>query len=1588
MCLPAEPASADDDMVFFDSIESACFESVTSNMDEFYDCASVVSPSIWDSLQSYIAYPLLGLPVMLAYAFQHVRCFLLTCSFTVSRLIQLLWIGLLFVLTVWYDTLLVILAPAQPTAALPRRIRRRKLTPLRGFPRRWMILSCLMLANAKSYVHPISHCVVPLSQTLDRCVRLDQLLQLTPSSLMSYNALRRSELLDISFDLYYSRYAITSTLPRFFNIIDTPVSADSDLFLFFDCNEINFESQFVDSCSNAAELEGVCTNIDFFDFDEPTFVPSPFNWLRLNDDLAADDTFYVSSKAKDSDLVPTPSNLPTAMAYNASLTGRIDPLQLSKDNPSFPIVFDSGASLAISGNKDDFIGPIRGFSEVRRLGGMAGGMLIEGIGDVRWTFRTKKGYMVVHTECYYVPDCNARLLSPQRLFDADKGYGGYFHVLENHSVLGFDNGFEPLVVEYDSRSNLPIALAKNDTMVAAHANLCILNDENQNLTPGQKLLLLWHAKFAHKNFPAVQMLMRNLPFVSNQKFLAASRCERPRCEVCEYGKAHRKFTKGNKQRTNPTTDGFLKDGDLRPGSSVSVDHFESRLKGRTYTSYGKTTSDQYIGGCIFVDHMSGYIHVGHQLGFSGSETIRVVQEYEKLAFDHGVVVDQYKADNGVFKARKFVAHVRERNQRISYCGVNAHHQNAIAERSIRTVSEMARSMMLHSSLRWKQGVDSSLWPMAVDYAVHIYNHLPGSNGQCPADLFTGALIPRHQLKNIHVWGCPVYVLDPKLQQGKKLPRWEPRSRQGVFVGYSPVHSSDVPLVLNLQSGSISPQYHVVFDDSFSTVQSLSPSEEPPTFWNEIGIEEHLHRVTLDDDTSAQLNEEWLTPPELEERSRHKARAARLRSSVEPFVAPAGTAVPGINPWKSEELPPWPAPSQLEEPSTDRRSSRLNEAYNSKRNPLPSKVMDLVEVVPVPKAAPSVKFASENTFEPAVAPRRSDRLKGIAPVANYCDEVYLSNVIAPHKSHHDQILSHTADRETDFSTGLLNCVDPRAYAAKIRRVGDPDNPSYTEAMSSAEADYWIKAMQIEITQLVKQETWHPVDRKDVPSTENGSRRKILNGTWAFKLKRLPDGTASKYKARYCVRGDQQTEGVDYFETYAPVVQWSTVRLLLTMILANDWTTRQVDYTNAFAQATLKEEVYIEAPRGYGFKDKQDKVLHLIKSLYGLKQAPRTFFEMLRTGLLERGFIQSEHDMCLFMKKDMICVVYVDDTILAGPDAAEIEKVITSLGVRDEEKRYKFELRDEGAVGDFLGIRIERTKSQAKEFKLSQSGLINKVLLASGMEDSNPIRTPSELKPLGINTDGEPFDEKWEYPTIVGMLMFLACNSRPDIAYAVNQCARFTHCPRQSHAIAVKRILRYLKGTKDEGMVLHPKNNMKVDCYVDADFAGLWGIEYDQDPTCVKSRSGHLIMFMGCPLLWSSKLQTLIALSTMEAEYVALSNAMRDLIGIREILKEIYVHVLCDSKLKNPSYSTVSKTFGLIPASVVHEDNQAALKFAQMPKMSPRTKHIAIPYHFFRSKVAELEIKVVAIHTNNQLADQFTKGLPAEKFVRDRKQLMGW
>jgi hypothetical protein len=226
------------------------------------------------------------------------------------------------------------------------------------------------------------------------------------------------------------------------------------------------------------------------------------------------------------------------------------------------------------------------------------------------------------------------------------------------------------------------------------------------------------------------------------------------------------------------------------------------------------------------------------------------------------------------------------------------------------------------------------------------------------------------------------------------------------------------------------------------------------------------------------------------------------------------------------------------------------------------------------------------------------------------------------------------------------------------------------------------------------------------------------------------------------------------------------------------------------------------------------------------------------------------------------------------------------------------------------------------------------------------------------------------------MYLANNSRPDIAYATQQAARFTHAPKKSHALAVKKIIRYLQGTKDKGLIMKPTTDLSIDRYVDADFAGLYSYKNSQDPISVKSCTGYVLFLANCPLMWVSKLQTEIASSTMEAEYVALSQAMKDLIPLRRLST-----LVCDVIFGKGKYE--AKIF-----SKVFEDNNGALQLARAPRMTPRTKHYGIKYHFFRENVDKGDIKLYKIESKEQRADIFTKGIVLSIFEYIQSLLMGW
>ena len=307
-----------------------------------------------------------------------------------------------------------------------------------------------------------------------------------------------------------------------------------------------------------------------------------------------------------------------------------------------------------------------------------------------------------------------------------------------------------------------------------------------------------------------------------------------------------------------------------------------------------------------------------------------------------------------------------------------------------------------------------------------------------------------------------------------------------------------------------------------------------------------------------------------------------------------SALPTASPDDPDALPPLIARSYTTVPA------RLSTTVPTR---LPTIVPTNPSVpIPVTVSQPSIASPAAN------APRRSSRAnEGRFSKPRYIDEAFLSSVsFMSSTDGHDAVLAYMAELLTCSDTGtIMDVVDHRVYASKTSK-NDPDIPTFQQAMNGPEATEYLTAMKLEIQALKSQNIWVTVDCSKGKS--------VLKGTWAFKLKCLPDGTAYRHKARFCSRGDMQIRGVDFFETYAPVVKWSTIRLLLSTVLTEGWVTCQVDYTNAFAQAELKEDVYVECPRLFGPASGKDKVLHLQKrSLYGLQQDPRTFFEITQGGI---------------------------------------------------------------------------------------------------------------------------------------------------------------------------------------------------------------------------------------------------------------------------------------------------------------------------------------------------------------------------------------
>jgi hypothetical protein len=524
-------------------------------------------------------------------------------------------------------------------------------------------------------------------------------------------------------------------------------------------------------------------------------------------------------------------------------------------------------------------------------------------------------------------------------------------------------------------------------------------------------------------------------------------------------------------------------------------------------------------------------------------------------------------------------------------------------------------------------------------------------------------------------------------------------------------------------------------------------------------------------------------------------------------------------------------------------------------------------------------------------------------------------------------------------------------AQLKAIDVPVPQTVKEALNGAHAKQWREAMHREFKSLIRNGTWRP---ESCPPGRNAIASK-----WVFKVKPNSEGFVDSFKARLVIRGFTQRYGVDYLETFSPVAKATSIRTILALAALHRKKLRHVDFETAYLNGTLEEEIWMTLPQDSCFlfassRDQaaEDWTVRLLKGLYGLKQSGRLWNRQIDALLRKIGFKRSQADPCLYIKtydnnERMILGLYVDDCLIAYDQEWQMKEVLDQL-------KEVYALKDLGQPTQILGIQVESFENG--DVKIHQARYIEELLVRFGMDDCNESPIP-QAPSLFLTQDMSPSTEadreamkKVPYAELVGSLNWLATSARPDIAQTVSKLCRFVSNPGPEHWKAGKQVLRYLKGTKSYGLRYRHDGNRELLGYQDSDWAG------DKDTR--RSTSGFGFALAGALVSWRSKLQTSVALSSTEAEYMACCFATREAVWLRRLLMETGLQVA--------------------GPTILHEDNSGCVSLSGNWRADQRTKHIDVQYHFVREQVEAKTVQLKRVATNKMVADALTKPVPRPKF----------
>lgn len=528
-------------------------------------------------------------------------------------------------------------------------------------------------------------------------------------------------------------------------------------------------------------------------------------------------------------------------------------------------------------------------------------------------------------------------------------------------------------------------------------------------------------------------------------------------------------------------------------------------------------------------------------------------------------------------------------------------------------------------------------------------------------------------------------------------------------------------------------------------------------------------------------------------------------------------------------------------------------------------------------------------------------------------------------------------------------------------------TWKEMISSRDVDKWIEAVDTEKDALKKFNVFKRILRSDIPKG-----RKTISAKWIWDIKTLMDGTIERYKARLVAKGFMQRLGHDFSETFSPTPSMVSIRFLLALGVQHGWNTRQFDIKAAFLSSKLPEgeRIFLEIPEGY--KKSHPHVFELLRVLYGLKQAGFAFLKGYNGHLAKYNFSPLDADACVHTHRgkdgaiDNVIVAHVDDGLTMGKGDSP-DRAVQMLQAKYEVKALS------GSVHGYLGAKIVYSNN-GKTVTISQPQLTDAILERFGMNDCNPAHTPCrkvpEVPPEIMSEEEKVFMQDKEYRSVVGCVNYLVNYTRPDLTFAHNYLCRHVNNPRRVHWKAVLQLLAYLKGTRTWGIryTQQPLNEDGTIAasvgYSDSDHGGTIAERGHNGGKC-RSTEGAAFTFAGGLLDWGAHLQTTTAWSSAEAELMALGYTVKRALWIRKLEKGLDV--------------------GNGAATVIHEDNAAAIAISVKHRRTKRTKHIDTQYFAVSDEIENGHIEIAPVASADNIADFFTKGLERTKFEFFRNKM---